>query len=304
MKVAGIDVGTNTILMLIADVSADGKVVPFQDYHAIARLGEGLNKTGIISDESLKRAIDILKYYQKEIERHSVEEVFCVGTSALRDAKNSQLVIRQIEEETGLKVKVIDGQFEAFLSFIGTVEGEGYSVVFDIGGGSTEIIAGEANQILFRRSFDFGVVKLTEQFIKTHPPNENTIKQIKDEILKYFSLVEPGVVKGKIYAVAGTPTTIAAVVLGLKEYDRTKVDNYVLTLEQIRNTLNLFLSLSIEEIISKLYIPPLRADVITAGAIILETFCEHFHLDKVIVSDKGLRYGIVKYFGNINTFRK
>lgn len=297
MRVAGIDIGTNTILMLIADVFDDGKIVPIGDYHAIARLGEGLKQTGNISEEALNRGLEILKNFKKEIVRHSVDKVFCVGTSALRDAKNSLSVIEKIESETGLKVKVIDGQFEAYLSFIGTIESDEYSIVFDIGGGSTEIIAGENNQISFRKSFDFGVVKLTEQFIESHPPDEITIKTMKNEISKHFSLIQSNIVKGKIYAVAGTPTTIAAVVLGLKEYDRNKVHNYVLTLNDIRQTLSLFLTLSIDEIISKLHIPPLRADVITAGTIILETFCEYFNLDSVIVSDKGLRYGVVKYFG-------
>ncbi|MCX7908085.1 MAG: Ppx/GppA family phosphatase [Ignavibacteria bacterium] len=300
MRVAGIDLGTNTILMLIADVDNQGTILPIEDYHSIARLGEGLNLTGEISTAALDRTISILSDYKNYIELHNVDKVFCVGTSALRDASNSKEVIDKIKERTGFSVEVINGEFEAYLSFLGTVENNKYSVVFDIGGGSTEIIAGENQNIIFRKSFDFGVVKFTEKYISNHPPSQVTIKTIKKELLDIFSSVGKDIVKGTIYAVAGTPTTIAAVVQGLQQYDRSKVDNYPLSLLEIRRAKEMFLSLSIEEIVRKLYVPPLRADVITVGAIILETFCEFFDLDNVIVSDKGLRYGIVKYYSQSN----
>ncbi|MFN3307431.1 MAG: hypothetical protein ACK42Z_09655, partial [Candidatus Kapaibacteriota bacterium] len=249
-----------------------------------------------ISTFALERAINILKEYNKYITEYQVEKVLCVGTSAIREAKNSSFVIRKIEEEVGISVMPIDGEFEAFLSFIGTVQDDSYSIVIDIGGGSTELIAGENGKISFRKSFSFGVVKLTEIYAKKHPPDEKAINEIEDFLNQNFHKINRDIVKGKIYAVAGTPTTIAAVVQNLKAYDSTKVDNYVLTLDKIKQAKDLFLSMSIEEIVSRLYVPPLRADVITIGTIILEIFCEYFKIDSVIVSDKGLRYGIAKYF--------
>lgn len=296
MRVAGIDIGTNTILMLIADLDENGKVLPIADFHSIARLGEGLNQSGIISQQAVQRAIKILIDYKKEIERFNVEKYFCVSTSAMREAKNSQEVIREIKVQTGFDVLVIDGDLEAYLSYIGTVEDANHSVVLDIGGGSTEVIVGEQDKIIFRKSFKIGAVGLTEKYIPQHPPTKEIIDKIKKECIDNFVSIDKSLISGNVYGVAGTPTTIAAVVLGLKEYDRSKVDNFKLSLDEIRKTKELFLSLSIDEIVQKLYVPPMRADVITAGTIILEAFCDHFALPEVIVSDKGLRFGIIKYF--------
>lgn len=282
--------------MLIAEVSATGEVNPIADFHAIARLGEGMNQNQEISSNALVRAINILKDYKNYITHYKVEKVVCVGTSAIREAKNSKFVIQRIENEVGISVIPIDGEFEGFLSFIGTVQDNSYSVLIDIGGGSTELISGEYGKILFRKSFGFGVVKLTETYVRNHPPDEQIIFEVRNFLNQYFDTINRGVVRGKVYAVAGTPTTIAAVVQNLKVYDRTKVDNYVLSLEKIKQAKDLFLSMSIEEIVSKLNVPPLRADVITIGTVILETFCEYFQIDSVIVSDKGLRYGIAKYY--------
>lgn len=296
MRIAGIDLGTNTILMLIADVSSKGTIIPVADFHAIARLGERVNKTSEISPQALDRAIQILKDYKLKTIEHNVEKIYCVGTSALRDAKNSQWATDIIKNEVGISVDVISGELEALLSFRGTVEDTSYSVVLDIGGGSTEIIIGENESITFRNSFNFGVVKLTEKYISVHPPSKENIDAVKNDVEKKFREIEKKLIQGRVYAVAGTPTTIAQVVQGLKEYDRTKVDNFILKLDDIIYVRDLFISMSIEEMISKLNIPPLRADVITAGAIILETFCKCSDIDKLIVSDKGLRYGVVKYF--------
>ncbi len=296
MRVAGIDIGTNTILMLIADIDENGKVLPIADFHSIARLGEGLNQSGIISQQAVQRTIKILIDYKKEIERFNVEKYFCVSTSAMREAKNSQEVIREIKVQTGFDVLVIDGDLEAYLSYIGTVEDAKHSVVLDIGGGSTEVIVGEQDEIIFRKSFKIGAVRLTEKYIPQHPPTKEIIDKIKKECIDNFVSIDKSLISGNVYAVAGTPTTIAAVVLGLKEYDRSKVDNFKLSLDEIRKTKELFLTLSIDEIVQKLYVPPMRADVITAGTIILESFCDHFALPEVIVSDKGLRFGVIKYF--------
>ncbi|MGB9770832.1 MAG: Ppx/GppA family phosphatase [Candidatus Kapaibacteriota bacterium] len=296
MRIAGIDIGTNTILMLIAEVNNNGGVYPIADYHSIARLGEKVNETGVISKQGLERAIGILAEYKKIVEQYSVDFVACVGTSALREAKNSSDVIQKINNHAGFNVDIIDGELEAYLSFIGTVEDTSYSVVLDIGGGSTEIVAGEQEKIVFRKSINIGAVRFTEKFISSHPPSEDGIEKIKQECRLHFSKISKDLIRGNVYAVAGTPTTIVSVLLGLKEYDKTKVDNYHLTIEEIRKAKEMFVSLSIEDIVTKLYVPRLRADVITAGTLILETFCEHFNLSHLIVSDKGLRYGLVKYY--------
>jgi exopolyphosphatase/guanosine-5'-triphosphate,3'-diphosphate pyrophosphatase len=296
MKISAIDIGTNTILMLVAEVNEQGEIIPIRDFHEIARLGEGLNKNGKISDEALQRAIKILKSYSTYSNELGVNKIFCVGTAAFRDAKNSDEVIKKIRAETGIEVRVIDGELEAFLSYIGTISDNSYSVVLDIGGGSTEIIAGEGENIKFRKSLPIGAVKLTEKYFKVHPPQAKELDLAYRNIIDELSKVDSSFIKGKIYAVAGTPTTISAVVQGLKEYQKDKIENFVLTYEKIIWAKEKFLQLSVSEIIEKLYVPPKRADVILAGTIILEKFCELFKLPSIIVSDKGLRYGVAKYF--------
>jgi exopolyphosphatase/guanosine-5'-triphosphate,3'-diphosphate pyrophosphatase len=293
-RVASIDIGTNTILMLIADVDESGNIYPVADEHSIARLGEGVNETGMITDLATERAIEILKNYRHQILRLKVEKVFAVGTSALRDARNSLDVLVRLEQPIDTKIEVIDGELEAYLSFIGTVIDESYSVVLDIGGGSTEIIAGYLNKIQFKQSLRVGAVRLTENFFPVHPPSNNQISKAREEIGTLFSMIDKGVIKGNIFAVAGTPTTLASIVLGLHKYDRNKVDGYHLELFKIEILRKKFEQMTIEEIVDKLYVHPRRADVIFAGTLILEEFCKSFDLSEVIVSDKGLRYGVIK----------
>ncbi len=300
MKVAAIDIGTNTILMLIAEVDENKNIIPIQDFHEIARLGEGLNSSGIISEKAFGRAIEILHKYLNFAKHYGADKICCVGTAVFREAKNSGEIVNKIKLETGIDVKIIDGEFEALLSFIGTVSDNSYSIVIDIGGGSTEIIAGKENKIIFRKSLPIGAVKITENFFTKHPPTTDELNIAYKYIGKEFDKVRNMTVEGNIYAVAGTPTTLAAVVQGLKTYNREKIENYILTYEQILWAKNRFLGLTLQEIVDKLYVPPLRADVILAGTIILEKFCENFNINKVIVSDKGLRYGVAKFFSQNN----
>lgn len=293
-RVASIDIGTNTILMLIADVDEFGNIYPITDEHSIARLGEGVNKSGKITDSATERAVEILKSYQSQISKLKVEKIFAVGTSTLRDAKNTSDILVRLEQPINTRIEVIDGKREAYLSFIGTIVDESYSVVLDIGGGSTEIIAGRSNKIGFDQSFQVGAVRLTENFFPVHPPNSNQISKARNEVRKLFNTIDKKAIRGNIFAVAGTPTTLASVALGLHKYDRNKVDGYFLELPNIETLRVKFEQMTIEDIVDRLYIHPRRADVILAGTLILEEFCKSFDLPGVIVSDKGLRYGLIK----------
>ncbi len=293
-RVASIDIGTNTILMLIADIDEACNIYPIADEHAIARLGEGVNETANISEAAIDRAVEILESYRNKITKLKVEKVFAVGTSALRDAKNALQVLKQLEQAIDTRIKVIDGELEAYLSFIGTVVDQSYSVVLDIGGGSTEIIAGNSNKIEFKRSLRVGAVRLTEEFFQFYPPTPNQVLQARNEAKRLFDEIDKKVVKGNVFAVAGTPTTLAAAVLKLKEYDRNKVDGYFLELSDIEALRIEFEQMNVREIVEKFYIHPKRADVILAGTLLLEEFCRNFNLAGIIVSDKGLRYGIIK----------
>ncbi|MGQ9818360.1 MAG: Ppx/GppA phosphatase family protein [Candidatus Kapaibacteriales bacterium] len=295
-RVASIDIGTNTILMLIADVDENCNLRVVGDFQSIARLGENLDKSGSISHTAELRTIEILKYYKLEIENFKVEKVFAVATSAMRQAKNSILVKRNLEQVLDIQIFIIDGETEATISFLGSIEDDLPSVVFDIGGGSSEIIIGEKGKIKFKKSLDIGAVTITEKFFYENPPQKIRIDQAYDLILSHFKSINPKLISGKVYAVAGTPTTLAMCALNLKEYDRNLVHNYFLKFQTIQYFREIFSSLTVNEIIRRYNIHPMRADVILAGTLILEGFCNYFGLDGVVVSDKGLRYGVINYF--------
>lgn len=296
-RVSSIDIGTNTILMLIADVDENCNLKIVGDYHSIARLGEHLYKSGIISPDAEKRAIEILKYYRSEFERFNVDKIFAVATSAMRKAKNSMLVKQVLEQALGgSQILIIDGETEAIISFLGSIEDDSRSVVLDIGGGSSEVIIGEKGKIEFKTSLYIGTVSITENFFNENPPKKNKVAEASNVIKSAFESINSKLFSEKVYAVAGTPSTLAMCALGLPQYNRNLIYNYFLEIQTIQKFREIFSSLTVNEIIERYNIHPMRADVILAGTLILEIFCDYFGLKGVIVSDKGLRYGLINYF--------
>lgn len=294
-KIAAIDIGTNTILMVIAGIEADGSIKILDDEHQIARLGEHTVRTGKISESAIGRAERILGHYSQICKEFGVQKISAVATSALRDAENKYEVAEILGKTIGKKIRIIDGKEEARLSFIGTAEDNEQSMVIDIGGGSTEYIIGNGNNIDFRISLDIGAVKLTEQFIENHPPDEESLDKLKKHIRQILNdKLREEINFNKMYAVAGTPTTIAAIAMGLLGYSDEKVHGYILELSELKNILNLFTQNHLDYLINNLFIHPKRADVITAGTMILIESLLHLGKDNCIVSSKGLRYGVLK----------
>lgn len=293
-RYAAIDIGTNTILMLIAEKSKDGSILSLADEHSIARLGEGVDKTGKINENAVKRAANILKKYRKLIIKHSVDTIRVAGTAALRDAKNAKQVREQLESIIESKIEIIPGIREAELSFLGAVEDTNPSVVIDIGGGSTEIIFGNNNELTDRNSLNIGAVRITERIFGDHPPSRNEISDAMEIIDSELSENISEKYQGKFYAVAGTPTTIAAIAMNMKEYDDDRVNGFDLTIDKTEKVFDQFLKLSVEDISNKFNIHPKRADVITAGTLILLRIMKFFSVKSVIVSSHGLRYGMIK----------
>jgi len=293
-KYAAIDIGTNTILMLIAEIDENGKLVVITDEHCIARLGEGVDRTKLINDNAISRASNVLNDYRDIIKKNNVDRIRIVGTSSLRDSINSDEVIRILEEIIENKIEIISGMTEAELSFLGVIEDKEPSVVIDIGGGSTEIIYGRDKHLFERNSIDLGAVRITERVFGIHPPSQEKIIEAREILTIELKKSIKEKYSGKYYAVAGTPTTIAAIVQNLNIYDDSKVNGYELSRNEVENVFNRFLSMSIEEIINVFGIHPKRADIITAGTLILLTIMEHFSIENVIVSSHGLRYGVMK----------
>jgi exopolyphosphatase/guanosine-5'-triphosphate,3'-diphosphate pyrophosphatase len=297
---AAVDIGTNTILMVIAMKNSDNNVEIITNEHSIARLGEGVDQTGIICEKAVRRAENILSEYRKICDKYNVTDLRVCATSAIRDAQNSSDVRKRLGSVIDAEIETISGFEEARLSFLGTVENEDETaVVIDIGGGSTEIIKSSVknifdDQIENRISLQTGAVRITERFLKLSPPSSNDIDAARDDIIRELKKLTFDADVATIYAVAGTPVTIASAALGLKTYDYSKVQGYILKRDILDEVFFLFKAATVDELITDYGIPPKRADLICAGTLILETILNKFNKSQCIVSAHGLRYGILK----------
>lgn len=294
--VSAIDIGTNTVLLLVARVETDGSVVPLLDLQRIPRLGRGVDASRNIHGDAMERVIDVLREYAGVIKSHAPVRTVVCGTSAVRDAANRGELADRIHDETGFTLEVLGGEEEALWAYRGAVSGvpgEGRTTVIDIGGGSTEITVGESSTVQKRISLDIGSVRLTERFLRhdppTHPELEAAIELVENELSRAADFPFPG---SRLIGVAGTATTLASLALGLKEFDAGAISNYRLSLETVKfqfRTLRSMPSGMIRELTSMM---EGRSDVITGGVLILREIMAHFKFDEVIVSERGLRYGL------------
>jgi exopolyphosphatase/guanosine-5'-triphosphate,3'-diphosphate pyrophosphatase len=295
-RIASIDIGTNTILLLIAE-AGQGKLKPLFEAETVVRLGEGLQKSGFLSEEAMKRGLQTLTQYLETCRALGVEEIFAIGTSALREAKNSSDFLKIIKEKLKLSIEVISGQEEAQLSFLAVVKDMKPSkdslIVVDVGGGSTEFISGRSDHIERWTSLPLGSVRFTERFLLSDPVQENEWQEMEREIRN--SLVDtPHPQKPfAMVAVGGTATTLASVEQGLEEFVSEKIHHFVLRKEALRKQLDLYRSKTIEEKRKIPGLPPSRADVILAGGAILYVAMEELRCPSVLISCHGIRYGLL-----------
>lgn len=299
MKVATIDIGTNTILMLIVELFDDSNYNIIRQEFSTPRLGEGIDKTGIISEIAIERGKQVLLNYKSIIDELEVDKVITNATSAMRDAKNNLIVKDIFEKILVSEVEIISGESEAYYSYLGGVPTSEKSALLDIGGGSTEIMIGENNKILFRKSFQVGAVRLTERMFKnTSPISKDDFEKAANYLKNLFANESIDLSNLELYAVAGTPCALATASRGLCDYEIDKVHNTKLYRNEIEILLDKFQTITSSEITEKYKINSKRADVITAGALILNSFLENFNLEYTIVSSKGLRFGILQNYIN------
>lgn len=289
---ASIDIGTNTILLLIANVIGN-KVEIIEDYHKIARLGEGLDKNGFISEEAIGRAVKILQFYKEQLDFNKVTQINCVATSAMRDANNSSDVKSIFEKILECEVEIINGETEAKFSFLGSIEDDELNTVIDIGGGSTEIITGKKDKIDNIISLQTGAVRLSEHNNLFYPFSDISLKSAEEELNLIFQKVTQFNF-GKIIAVAGTPNTLAQINLGLTSYDREVLHNYVMKTQELDEVLLIIKSHTKQELIEKYGVHSNRADIILGGALVLRKLLEISNKDEFTVSSNGLRFGVIK----------
>ncbi len=289
---ASIDIGTNTILLLIANVSGN-KVEIIEDFHKIARLGEGLDKNGFISYEAISRAVKILEFYKEQLDSNKVTQIKCVATSAMRDANNSSDVKSIFEKILDCDVEIIDGEAEARFSFLGSIEDDELNTVIDIGGGSTEIITGKKDKIDNIISLQTGAVRLSEHNNLFFPFSDSSLKSAGEELTIIYQKVK-SFNFGKVIAVAGTPNTLAQINLGLTSYDREILHNYVMRTNELDEVINKIKTHTKQDLMDKYGVHPNRADIILGGALVLRKLLEISNKDEFIVSSNGLRFGVIK----------
>ncbi len=300
-RLAFIDIGTNTILCLIAELKNDGNFVVLDDLAEIARLGQGVHQTRQINPEGEERSIRVLQRYLERCKNLNVEEIIAVGTSALRDARNSSEVRARFREQLGLDVRVISGDEEAAYSFLAVQQGlplkQKELLVVDVGGGSTEFIRGNEAGVSQAISINIGSVRLTEQFLHSDPVQEEECEKMMAAIERALAQLPRSWLKDSsiltLIGIAGTVTTLAAVEKKLTNYSHGEVHGGLLTLGEVRRQVELFQSKPIEERKAIPGLEPKRADVILAGACLIEKIMTLFHSERIIVSDHGVRYGLL-----------
>jgi exopolyphosphatase/guanosine-5'-triphosphate,3'-diphosphate pyrophosphatase len=286
---------------LIAELKSDGSFDVLDDLATITRLGQGVERTGAIGPEGERRSHNTLRRYLERCQSLKVQEVQAVGTSALRDARNSAEVRARFKEQLGLDVRVISGDEEARYSFLAVQKGlplnQRELLVIDVGGGSTEFIRGNQAGVSQAISIDIGSVRLTEKFLPSDPVRqeeygkmmvgiETELASLPQQWLKDSSILT-------LVGIAGTFTTLSAVEKKLVCYAHGEVHGSPLTLSEVRRQVALFESQTIAERKAIPGLEPNRADVIFAGACLIERIMTLFHSERVIVSDHGVRYGLL-----------
>ena len=294
---SAIDLGTNTILMVTGRRREDGSVQVLDDAHAIARLGKGVDAAGTIDPETMDRVCGFLLSYRERAHALGAETVRAFGTSALRDAANKSEFIDLVSEKTGIPLVELSGEEEARLTFDGAAFGlelpQGYTVV-DIGGGSTELASGGRVGLEKSLSVDIGAVRVTERHFQRLPPGELAVKaavtMIRKGFLQLFEL-PPGC--DTVVGVAGTVTTLGAIDRGIERFDAEELDGHFLERRRVEELTSQLLSLSLDQVRAIPQVNEQRADIITAGALILHSFLELRGCSGVIVSTRGIRYGLL-----------
>lgn len=298
---AFVDIGTNTILCVIAEIRDTGRFRVLDDLAEITRLGQDVDRTHRISAAGEERSLAVLKRYRGECDNLGVEEMVAVGTSALRDADNSAEVCARFGAALGCDIRVISGEEEAAYSFLAVQRGlclTGEEIlVIDIGGGSTELICGNSAGLFRAVSLDLGSVRLTERFLHSDPVHPNEVARMKAAIDEELGrLPERGMDPDPapaLVGIAGTFTTLAAMEKQLAYYSQRAVHGSCVSKDAVTRQRRRLEGASIAERRQMTGLEPQRADVIFAGAYLVERIMERYRAERVIVSDQGVRYGLL-----------
>ncbi|QES06479.1 Ppx/GppA family phosphatase [Streptomyces venezuelae] len=297
-RVAGIDCGTNSIRLLVADVHPEtGDLIELDRRMTIVRLGQGVDKTGRLAPEALERTFAACRAYAEVIKELGAEKLRFVATSASRDAENRADFVNGVVEILGVGPEVITGDQEAEFSFTGAtgeLHGDDRRLVVDIGGGSTEFVVGNRH-VEAARSVDIGCVRLTERHIRHDPPTAEEADAIRADVRAALDLAAEAVPIDSaetLVGLAGSVTTVAAIALGLPAYDSEKIHHARISAAQVAEVTDRLLASTHAERAAIPVIHPGRVDVIIAGALVLREIVERVGAHEVVVSEHDILDGI------------
>jgi exopolyphosphatase/guanosine-5'-triphosphate,3'-diphosphate pyrophosphatase len=294
---AVIDVGTNSVKFNISERRPDGSWQTLVDRAEITRLGEGLEKTGEISPDAMTRTVSAIAAMVSQARDAGVAAIAAVGTMGMRTAHNSQQFIDMVEQRCSVRIEIVPGQEEGRLAYLAVKAGlglaEGSLVIFDTGGGSTQFTFGHGSTVQEQFSLNVGAVRFTEKYglADAIPPAQ--LKLAQDAIASEFTRIDGRPSPDALVGMGGAITNIAAVKHGLAKYDPDVIQGSVIERSEVERQIELYRSKSTEERRTIVGLQPKRADVILAGVCIVKTVMDKLGKDRLSVSDRGLRHGLL-----------
>jgi exopolyphosphatase/guanosine-5'-triphosphate,3'-diphosphate pyrophosphatase len=294
---ATLDVGSNSVKLLVASIDKTGKWDILENATEITRLGEGVQASGEINSAAMRRNISVISRYMQQARALGAREFAAVGTMCLRTARNAALFIAQVRRECGLQIEIINGQEEARLSYLAVLswlhEPAGTLAIFDVGGGSTEFVFGQGREITASYSLDIGAVRLTEEFLKSDPVTEAELKRMLAAVSESCGQLAAAPAIQTLVGVGGTVTTLAAIKQELAAYDPDVVQGSLLTSADVAELLERFRARTIQQRQDIVGLNPKRADIILAGTGIVKVIFQHLGMKALLVSDRGVRHGLM-----------
>jgi exopolyphosphatase/guanosine-5'-triphosphate,3'-diphosphate pyrophosphatase len=298
LSVAVIDIGTNSTRLLVADVVADGSgLIELEREARVTRLGRGVDTSGQLAPDAIEDVCAAVSDWLDLAAPHQPDHIVALATSAVRDASNGDALLAELRERFALDARVIDGLLEARLTYRGATCGRDpgpATLVFDIGGGSTELVVGDGSEFSFHESLELGVVRHSERFLPSDPPAASELEALADSLASELTACRGrygGPTPAHAIAVAGTPTSLAGIELELVPYDATSVEGHLLELSRLPNHLSRLASLPLAERREVKALHPDRAATIVCGVVILISTMRAFGLGKVEVSEQDILWG-------------
>lgn len=302
-RVASVDIGTNSTRLLVADLDGtgrDAKLVTVERHTQITRLGQGVHRERVLHPDAIKRTLDVLRQYRAVIDELGVERVRATATSASRDAENRDEFFEPAQRALGVRPELLSGEEEARLEYLGATANLGAPepyLVVDVGGGSTEFIAGNAEPDALC-SIDIGCVRLTEQYLHGDPPTPEELSQAVSVVRAHLSDVDrivPSAANAQtLVGTAGTVWTLAAIELGVDASESDRIDHFRLTRAAVEDV---FRTLATEPVDVRRHNPglePGRVDVIVGGAIVVVSVMRHWNFDEMLVSEADILDGLAR----------